>query len=194
MSVGVRVQESLEWLDRRRAESALLSICPAVDATAQKELGRRGRTAYKQFLESNFPFAFAVISGVRIEHIRIAYSHPEIALAPDGTCSLIDIFYHAVRCGLLHTAELPSDLAFTFGDSIGFQSGKLSLPADTIYATILAVVLSPVNSAETESINHHLTFRDGTSVPVAALWGKRAWFESELAKSTGSAPQPGQPE
>jgi hypothetical protein len=91
----------------------------------------------------------------------------------DGICSAEEIFYHVIRCGLLHEACLPSNLRFENRNAIVVRDGLLVLPASLISGIVVAVVVSPVNTTESLPGGCSLNI-DGRSYPLNDFWGKQA--------------------
>lgn len=92
---------------RNDPERALLPLSAAIDATATKLYTQRGRKSYKEFIHQNLNLITEVSFGTSILNINLKYDHPDLEADPDGRCSIQNILYHVVRCGLVHSAELP---------------------------------------------------------------------------------------
>jgi hypothetical protein len=189
MSIGKRIAEAAEKSAQGDPESALISVCIAIDATSAKLYGKSGRSSYKKFVHDNFALITKVAFGnLTIGALRIGYAHPDIDAHPDGLCSIEEIIYHVVRCGLLHTAELHSSIRFTKELRFVAKDGILTLPSSFVVGLIVAVVACPVNSRETSPLACSLTLAK-TERSLNELWGKRDGLEKELLKK--DHPKPG---
>ena len=176
MSVGKRVSEAIEKMDSSDFEGALYAICSAIDATAVKEFNKRGRDVYKDFIHQNFGLITNIAFGGRqILNLNLKYDHPDVKKNPDGLCSIQDIIYHAVRCGLYHEARLPNNIKFAKEQIIKVDNNILILPASLIYGFIVAVVISPVNENENTSKNELLNLYS-FPIPINKLWGRKEEF------------------
>ena len=108
MSIGKRVAEAVEKMDAGDPEGALFQISSAIDATAKREFSKAGRRSYKDFVHDNLALITDItFQGTRILNLHFAFDHPQIAKDSSGTCTIQDILYHAVRCGLYHDSALP---------------------------------------------------------------------------------------
>lgn len=179
MSIGKRVSEAIDKMQAGDPESALFAICAAIEATAAKELGRTGRSTYKTFIHDNLAIITQVAFTRRVMNLHVAFDHSSqsIKTGPNGECSVEDIFYHAVRCGLYHSAELPLNLRFIDEKKISCEGGVLHLPSALIYGLITAVVIAPVNRDEVANASPMFNWGSGFRIPVSLLWGRRAEFQ-----------------
>jgi len=183
MSVGKRVSESIDKMAAGDAEGALIPASIAVDATASQLFPtEKNNSAYKQFISDNLAtitkFAFGGTSIT--QSLRVKYYHPDLIPDSDGLCSFEQIMYHVVRCGLLHAAELPSDLKFTNEGVIKVKDNSLILPASLIFGLIVAVVVSPTNAGESIGDSYTLNFRDNHQ-KLNELWGNKLELETLMA-------------
>ena len=180
MSIGKRVAEAVDKLAQNDAEGALLPISSAVDATATKHFNRRGRKSYKNFIRENLGLITKVGFGASMMNVSFKYDHPDLETGPDGVCTIQDILYHVVRCGLAHSAELPSTLKFVDENKCQAGNGLLVLPASLIYGFIAAVVVCPENTDQTIPERYRMNVR-GFQITLNDLWGKKTEFENLLA-------------
>lgn len=173
MSIANRVSETIDKMDAGDPESALFSICAAIESTAVREYGKRGKSSYKKFIHENLGLITSIaFAGTRILNIHLGYDHPDIKKRADGLCSIEQILYHAVRCGLYHEASLPSNLKFSEPKQIRVEDGKVVLPSSLIFGFVMAVVVSPVNKDEISPKLSSLNF-GSFSIPISMLWGRR---------------------
>ena len=173
MSIGNRVAEAIDKMEASEPDGALFAICAAIEATAKTECGDGGRSAYKDFIHSNFGLITDIaFGGCRIGNLNVGYDHPEIKRSSDGLCSIEDVMYHAVRCGLYHEAKLPDNLKFTDERQIRVEENLLVLPASLIYGFIAAVVVSPANAEEVTPKPSTLNL-GSFPIPISKLWGRK---------------------
>lgn len=176
MSVGKRVSEAIEKMDASDPEGALYAICSAIDATSTKEFNKQGKSSYKKFIHQNLGLITDIaFDGKQILNINLKYDHPNIETDAKGLCTIQDILYHSVRCGLYHQAEIPGNLIFVEENIIKVEDSKLILPSSLIYGFIVAVILSPVNINEKTSKDEILNFYN-LQIPINKLWGKKEEF------------------
>lgn len=173
MSVGDRVQEAFSKMEVSDFEGALFAICAAIDATATTEFGKSGRSSYKQFIHQNLGLITEIgFGGLRMLNLNIQFDHPKIKKDAKGLCSIQDILYHAVRCGLYHDAKLTDKVKFTDEHQTRVEKDRLILPSSLIYGFIIAVVVSPVNKSENCSKAFMMNIGD-LHIPLSKLWGQR---------------------
>lgn len=173
MSIAARVGDTIDKMKASDPEGALFSICAAIEATAKKEGGKGGRKAYKDFIHNNLGLITRFVSNIVMHNINLPYDHPKIKKTQDGLCSVQDILYHVVRCGLYHDAKLPDDLKFTNEGRIQAGPDVLVLPASLIYGFVAAVVVSPTNVDEVLSKPSVMNIGN-VRIPINKLWGRRA--------------------
>ena len=174
MSVSKRIAEAIDKMVAGDAESALISASIAVDATASQVYPtKRNNQAYKDWLHDNLTLITKVGMGnVSIENIHLAYSHCDLLPDDEGLCSIEQIIYHVVRCGLLHKAKLPDTLKFSSEGAIKIEGNTLILGSSLIYGLIVAVIVCPVNAKERTPDNYSITVF-GKSLSLNELWGKK---------------------
>jgi len=177
MSIAKRLEEAIEKMARGDPEGALLPVCTAIDATATKHYGMRGRKSYKDFIDGNLGlvtrFAFG---GVSVLHMRVKYSHPDAPKDADGMCTFQDVLYHVVRSGLVHKAALPDTLKFTSEGVFKVEEGSLLLPSALIFGFIIAVVACPANREERIGRDTSFAYR-GLRLELNHVWGKKKELE-----------------
>lgn len=175
MSIGKQVSEAIDKMQAGDVEGALYALCSAIDLTATREYGKRGKASFKSFVASNFGLVTAVAFGPQVLNLNLEYSHPDLKPSADGTQSVQDIFYIAVRCNLYHETELPTNIKFINKKQIACDNGVIILSDSLVYGLIMAVVIAPVNQAETSPKPNLFNVGD-VSLPISKLWGRRAEF------------------
>lgn len=172
MSIGKRICKALEELQNDDPEAALFQVCSAVEATAKAEVGGGGGSTYKTFIHENLGLITKAAFGVKILNLNLKFRHPQIKPSADGTCSIEQVLYHAVRCGLYHEAQYPSDISFSADQYIKVDGDTLVLPVSLVLGLVVAVVTSPANDGEsTES--PFLLNMGPFPIPLSQLWGRR---------------------
>ena len=177
MSIAKRIIEAYDKMNIRDTEAALIPASIAVDATAKKEYPELKRTdkAYKQFLHKNLELITRVAFGGNkaiTNSLRIKYKHPKIKTDKEGLCSIEQVWYHVVRCGLLHDGCLPSSLRFIWQNTIKVDDDLLVLPATFVYGLMFAVIASPVNISESAPHNYGITCGENCAL-LNDLWGQK---------------------
>ncbi len=175
MSIAKRIEEAITKMDAGDFEGALIQVSIAVDATASQEYpNMNNNNAYKNFIHNNFDLISRVSSEgtVTIGHLFLKYNHPDIIPNKNGLCSIEQILYHVVRCGLLHKAALPSDLKFIDKGMISVKNNSLVLPVGFIYGLLATVVVSPSNKNQRTSSNSIFNIH-GSKISLNELWGNK---------------------
>jgi hypothetical protein len=173
VSIGKQVSEAIDKMQVGDTEGALHALCSAIDATATQEYGKRGKESFKQFIHSNFGLISSVALGPQVLNLNLEYSHPDLPPSADGKHSIQDILYHAVRCELYHTTDLPTNIRFVDKKQIACDKGGIVLPASFLYGLIMAVVAAPSNSSVSSPKPNVFNIGD-LALPISKLWGRRA--------------------
>lgn len=175
--IGKQVDDAIGKLASGDSHGALFAICAAAEATAKKEgYGSGSGQAFKGFLDDNLGFITGFVSGIQKLNVHVEYDHPDVKKNSKGLCSLQAIFYHAVRCGLYHKADLPDNLEFRKGGRWEVRDDMLILPSELIIGLIVAVVVSAANSGEVlPDVPNELCSLDfcGIRIPISMLWGRK---------------------
>ncbi len=94
-------------------------------------------------------------------------------------CSMQEFFYHAIRCGLMHNASMPSDFEFISDAAISYSpAGKLQLSQNLVHGFIIAVGAAPPNQGERIGDGYRMIINT-VLLKIDALWGQRdkvAWL------------------
>jgi len=175
MSIAKRITEAIDKLVAADYEAALIPASIAVDATASQVYPTKNNNeAFKDWLHDNLALITHIgMGGVSIVgNFSFEYSHPDIRTDENGLCSLEQILYHVVRCGLLHGAKLPSTLRFGQPGITTWEGDTLVLSGGLISGLIAAVVVSPINVGETAPDSYGITV-SGRATSLNTLWGQR---------------------
>lgn len=173
MSIATQVADSIDKMQARDHHGALFAICAPIGATADKEGAAAGQHTYKSFVNSNLGLISCVaFGGTKILDLKLAYTHPQIRTKEPGICTIEDVLYHAIRCGLYHESKLPDNLDITDAQQLRVDDNRLVLPASLIYGLIIAVVVSPANASESSPEPAMLNL-GRFSIPLSKLWDRR---------------------
>lgn len=185
--VADRIAEAIDKMAQKQVDNALIQVSIALDATARKAYGKGGRKNYQTFIHDNLDIITRAGVGAAILNIRLEYDlnrnqpadQPRIEPEPDGTFTIQQILYHAVRCGLLHESHLPAGLEFVEEQVIKVGGGDpneplLVLPAGIVYGLIVGVVAAPVNAGLKIEERFGLNIPGLTPLAINRLWGKKA--------------------
>lgn len=159
---------------------AASSVCIAVAGTAKKAFPkeRYDGKKYKVFLRRHMGLIAFVATGLALKRgvsIRLGFDHPAVRKDDEGYCTLEDILYHVVRCGLIHESVFPN--AVRFGDNLSSDGG---LPKCILNGLILAVIVAPENKNESLPQDWIQEIK-GKPVILNDFWGK----EQELVRFLG---------
>jgi hypothetical protein len=183
MSIAKRVCEAFDRYLESDYEGALIPTCIAIDATASKiHPGKKNNEAYKEWLHDNLPLITkAGMGNISIENYKIGFRHPDIKSDSNGCCTLEQVLYHVVRCGLLHTAALDDTVRFGPPGENKFDGATLVLGASLILGLLAAVVVSPVNTGLNAPVEYGINI-SGEHKALNDLWGNRQAFLSMFDK------------
>jgi hypothetical protein len=179
--IGSFLNDAIEKINRNDFEMAAASVSMAVAGTAKKAFPHERKDAkkYKDFLNRHMGLImFVAMPGLAIKKgtsVRLGFDHPNVPKDGQGYCTLEDILYHVVRCGLFHEAVFPTEVKF--GDSL---SADGNLPKGLLHGLILAVIVAPENTDESLPQNWVQDIK-GTAVTLNDYWGK----EQELVHFLG---------
>ena len=176
MGISKRIAEAIDRMCAGDAESALIPACIAVAATSHQVYPTKSdNQSYKDWLHDNLALITRVGMGnVSIANFYLKYKHPDLKPDNNDYCSLEQILYHVVRCGLIHNAELPSTIKFTSEGVIKIDNdGILTLGSSLIYGLIVAVIVCPVNAGGKIPADYSIIVA-GKTLPLNRLWGNKA--------------------
>ncbi len=88
------------------------------------------------------------LPGILSNSLKIPFKHPDIK-DKDGFCSLEEIIYHVIRCGLAHGKGVDPKIKWNKIISLGIdENGNLILSDNLIWGLLGSVIFSEVNSKE----------------------------------------------
>lgn len=179
--IGSFLSDAIEKINQKALEMAAASACIALAGTAKRALPgkqKKDNEKYKDFLRRQMGLIVFVATGIPLRKggsIRLGFDHPDVRKDAEGYSTLEDIFYHVVRCGLIHESEFPS--AVRLGDSLSADGG---IPRGILNGLILAVIVAPENRKESLPLDWIQEIK-GKQVRLNDFWGK----EQELVEYLG---------
>lgn len=189
MDVGRSVTKTIDEIEGRDLESAMLHACNAIDGTAAKVLSQESgnNKRFTDFLRSNYVILGAMgMPGINLNTTRfpVQVLKPK---APGGDPDLADVVYGIHRCGHGHGSEIPKgfDLKLDFGSgsditSIDIEQGRIRLSDRILFGLLAVAVMAPENIGQNTPAGYHLTLA-GETYQINDWWGKRAEFEKVCA-------------
>ena len=188
MAIEDRVDRGFRSLMEKDYESALIAASIAVDATAKRERRNLSNNkAYKAFIKSNMAIITRFSTGFLTVHgdFRMKWANPDMRPDADGYIHLEQILYHAVRCGLVHEAELPPTLIVTEENRIGVnEAGQMVLPSTIVVGLLVAVIASPRNK-NCDSMMQWTVDWGEDPIVVTDYWGKKLKLLKEMESPIG---------
>lgn len=183
ITVGNRVQSMIDHMEKGELDLGLSDICIALDVTSQEYYKKTSssRTVYKDFVKENIWMIVATGMGTLItESIKLPFQHPDIQSDADGYCTLEQIIYHVMRCGLVHGTGTGSKIIWNANIPLAIDNtGNLNLSPSFIWGLALAVITCNVNKDERVKDTcwiSTMTFK----YLINDLWGKRESVKAML--------------
>jgi len=199
MKIEQRVTEAMvAAIDDKDFSKAMNLICPAIEASARKKLGKTNATGkeFKDFLRSNYFIIEAFIGAginfdkTRFPNVKIETDDGRSIIAPD----LADIVWVAFRCSLQHGHEISEKFAFTASSDQGYSEWEISMdgkfvhmPDKIVWALIACVVFCKANAEIVTDTDLYLTWGAPAVGRVHRFgldksWGAEATLRTFLAK------------
>ena len=176
VSVGQRVQSMIDHMPKGEVELALSDICIAIDITSQKYYNEPNSSAscYKRFLKENIWMIIVTGMGSLItEAVKLPFTHKDIKSDCEGYCTLEQIIYHVMRCGLIHGTGEESKIIWNTNVPLAIDKDQnLNISPSFIWGLALCVITCPVNLHERAGDYcwiSMITFK----YLINDLWGKR---------------------
>ena len=170
ITISQRVLHAIDSIERGEYEYALEDATIAIDVSARRRVGKSqsARSDYKAFLSEYFwVIELMALNGIDLEKSVFANLTIEGVSVP----KLPDLIYHVVRCGLVHSTGLPSNLAFVPGRVASFSHEQISLPAQVIWGLLASVVFAKVNASE-KSVGDYFFTCESSRFLIRDSWGK----------------------
>jgi hypothetical protein len=167
MSVGKRIEKALAAYYQKDYESAILQLCPAIDATAKRRQPKdKVGVRFKAFIHEHRSFIYWGVMGWGPRFIFTGDADMELDRI-DNTLS--KLLYNRARNGMVHDGEFDRLEVIDLG--IRLIPEQLGLGRGFILALILAVIGDAVN--QREKLERDLTINVGkVSLDLNKLWGK----------------------
>jgi len=125
---------------------SMACICIALDATAKIELGGSTRKRCIQYVEKYLDIITMIGFGGAVLAVPGSCLHVLDPLHPKQTENVTHIIYDAIRCSLIHEANLPFKVEFTKKSFFGIENSTFLIPINMVVALMAAVIVSPTNS------------------------------------------------
>lgn len=176
VSVGQRVQSMIDHVSKGEVELALSDICIAIDITSQKYYNESASSAscYKRFLKENMWMIVVTGMGSLItESVKLPFTHKDIKSDSEGYCTLEQIIYHVMRCGLIHGTGEESKIIWNSNVPLAIDKDQnLNISPSFIWGLALCVITCPVNI--NERVGDYCWISMATfKYLINDLWGKR---------------------
>ena len=197
MEIQSRVLSAIDYGADGRFDESLNAICPALEATARKKLGKHKVTRhdYIGFLRKYYwLIEFFIGEGMNLVEtkfpsMKIETDNGKTIEAPD----LAEIVYHQYRCALAHGFDIPATFKLVKTVEPGrhvwkirLNGSQLNAPEATLWALIAVVVFCDANSDLTTETDHFLTWGGGPRAiykfPIKDHWGEEAMLASFLSQ------------
>ena len=176
VSVGQRVQSMIEHMSKGEVELALSDICIAIDITSQKYYNepKSSASCYKCFLKENMWMIIVIGMGSLItETVKLPFTHEHIKSDSEEYCSLEQIIYHVMRCGLIHGTGEKSKIIWNSNVPLAIDENQnLNISPSFIWGLALCVIVCPINIHE--RVGDYCWISTATfKYLINDLWGKR---------------------
>lgn len=174
VSVGERIQNMVDYMVTGKFDAALSELCIAIDITSQVYSGssKSSSSTYKNFLKENMWMILMTGMTTITDSIKIPFSHKDIKSDSTGYCTLDEIVYHVMRCGLLHSTGAQNNIIWELnGMTLAVDNGKLILTPSFIWGMALCVIACPVNAAEKIKDTYWISTATFKYL-INDLWGK----------------------
>ncbi|MFA6259795.1 MAG: hypothetical protein WCX29_04295 [Candidatus Peribacteraceae bacterium] len=175
ITIGDRIKEAIDYMEKGHLEHALTPTCIAIDLTSKKTTGnpRSSKSDYKKFVaEYMWLISYMGLPGIMAQTIRVKFSHPDILNDTTGHCGVEDVVYHVIRCGLVHSTGIDGRIVWSDSISIGSDDeGNLILNKKFIWGLIGSVIFCPINIDENIDGNYWIRI-DDFKFFIQELWGR----------------------
>jgi len=176
VTIGDRIQSMIDHMDKGEIELGLSDVCIAIDATATKYYGKTKSSSaqYKKFIDENIWILLMTGFGnVISESLKLPFVHPDVKSDQEGYCTVQDIVYHVMRCGLVHSTGENSKIVWNNNVSMAInQKGILEISPSFIWGLALVVISCHVNKNERVNDVSWITTVSYKYL-INDLWGKR---------------------
>lgn len=177
MKIADHIQHSLDALDQKDMNQAMLFACLAIDGTAKKaypqisQVGQR----FRKFINDNIDIVELMFGGINLVETLFPFkdSKGKIGVA------FADIVYETFRCNLAHGNELLNGFGVTIqiadghqAFAVDMQNQSMTLPQSAIIGLGLICVLAPVNANQKIGNSAYRYWDRVNTYIVDDWWGK----------------------
>ncbi len=193
MSIQDRIADAWDLFVRQRFESSLILTCVAIDATAKqlypdsKLVGDR----FNLFIEDNLPLITQIGIGARVSGtVFVPGAFDDLVNVhrnQQGYINFRDVVYKAIRCCLVHEAELHNSLEITDQPILKAEkNGNVTLPSSIVLGLMLSVVGARTNRGGPIGPDYCVTVK-GKALKIDDYWGERSKLLSVFEKAWGKS-------
>jgi hypothetical protein len=172
-TVGLFVQEAIDFTDRGLYETAFVSACVAISKTAKKAFEKENLTEadYKKFIEENRQLILFMGVPETLQEIEIPFELQKTAPRFRTNYSLEDFLFNAVHQTAI-SSKLPAAFTFNSNSSLETNVSRVLLPVNLISGLLASVIFHPANKSETILSKYWFRIAD-FKMFISELWGRR---------------------
>lgn len=172
-TVGLLVQEAIDFTDRGLFETAFVSACAVVSETIKKAFEKESLTEadYKRFIEENRQLISFMGVPETLQEIEISFELQKTAPRFRTNYPLENFLFNAVHQTAV-SGKLPAAFTFDSNNSFEMNVGRVLLPVNLISGLLASVIFHPVNKNETIPDKYWFRVAD-FKMFISELWGKR---------------------
>lgn len=175
VSIGDRIQNMVDFMVKGKFDSALSEVCIAIDITSQLYYSstQSNNKLYKSFLKENMWLILMTGMAAVTDSIKVPFLHKDIKSDQNGYCTLEEIIYHVMRCGLAHGTGAGNKIIWSInGMTISIDgNGNLVLSPSFIWGMALSVIACPNNAKEKVGDTYWLSTATFKYL-INDLWGR----------------------
>ena len=172
-TVGLFVQEAIDFTDRGLFETAFVSACAAVSKTLKNafEKERATEADYKKFLEENWQLILFMGVPAALQEIETPFELQKTAPGFRTNYPLENFLFNAVHQTAV-SGKLPAAFTFNSNNFLEMNVGRVLLPVNLIWGLLASVIFHPANKNETIPDKYWFRIAD-FKMFISELWGRR---------------------
>lgn len=156
ITISDRIQRTIDYMGQNppNIDAALHEVCTALDITSWKyyKAQKSSKKLYQRFLDENMKTILLMGMGPGAPltpDIKIPFQHKYVHSDADGYCTLKDVIYHVMHCGLKHDTGEDNNIIWNDRISMMLNAQKqLLLSLGFIWGFALIVIICPINKNE----------------------------------------------